>query len=195
MTQGHSGSTKSGKESFNLIREFYEWSEAIVFSLAIVVLAFSLIFRIMGVSGISMENTLNQGVRDENQTQDRVVISNFNYTPKRGDIVAVSKKIGSINLIVKRVIATSGQVVNIDFNKHIVYVNNKALKEPYIKEPTSDPGLVSFPLKVPKDCVFVMGDNRNESYDSRYFGCVNRHTIIGKVYFRILPINRIGFLP
>lgn len=194
MTQEVNGATAGKQEPFNLIREFYEWSEAVVFSLAIVVLVFSLIFRIMGVSGISMENTLNQGVRDENQTLDRVVISNFNYTPKQGDIVAISKKIGSINLIVKRVIAVGGQTVNINFQTHTVYVNGKALKEPYIKEPTTDPGYDNFPVKVPKDCVFVMGDNRNESYDSRYFGCVNRHTIIGKVYFRILPFNRIGFI-
>jgi signal peptidase I len=185
--------TVNSNEKFSLINELYEWAEAIVFPLAGVILVFSLIFRIMGVSGVSMENTLNQGVTVETQTQDRVIISDFNYTPKCGDIVAISKKIGSINLIVKRIIAVGGETVNIDSKRHIVYVNGKALKEPYINNPTSlEQGMISFPITVPKNSVFVMGDNRGDSYDGRYFGCVSKHDIIGKVYFRILPLSRFG---
>lgn len=181
----------------SLIEELYEWAGTISYSIAIVVLMFSLIFRIMGVSGISMENTLNQGVQEESQTQDRVVISDLNYTPRQGDIVAIHKKIGDISLIVKRVIAVENQKVSFNFDRHIVYVDGKVLKEPYIKDRTvNDVNYMHFPITVPKNCVFVMGDNRGlgNSYDSRYFGCINKKSIIGKAYFRILPINRIGFL-
>lgn len=175
-----------------LLSETYEWVEAIVFSLAFVVLLFSLVFRIAGISGVSMENTLNQGVEVESQRLDRLLISDLNYTPKYGDIVVIrSKKLG---VIVKRVIAVGGQTVNVDFQKGTVSVDGKILSESYIKEPTRRQGDVIFPLKVPAGHVFVMGDNRNDSHDSRFsdVGCIDNHDIIGRAYFRIYPFNRIG---
>lgn len=175
------------------VNEIYEWISAIVVSLVTVVLIFTFIFRIVGVEGISMKNTLNRGVESEKQTQDRVIITNLNYTPKQKDIVVIKTTILT-EPIIKRVIAVAGQTVNIDFVKHIVYVNGKALQESYIKEPTTRRGDVTFPVKVPSGCVFVMGDNRNESYDSRYsaVGMINTNDILGRAIFRIYPFDRLG---
>lgn len=175
-----------------LVKETYEWAEAVVFSLAFVVLVFSLIFKIAGVSGVSMENTLNMGVVDEDQKLDRLIISDIRYTPKHGDIVVINTS--NLGLIIKRVIGVEGDTVNIDFNKHIVYLNGKALSEPYTKEPTSLRADTVFPLTVQKGHVFVMGDNRNNSHDSRFsdIGQVDVHNIIGKAYFRIYPFSRFG---
>ena len=197
MTENMGSLSEEKDGKFDFIKEFYEWTEAIVYPLAIIILVFSLVFRVLSVEGISMENTLNKGVKSISTTLDRVILSDFNYTPKKGDIVAIHKKVNEADLIVKRIIAVGGDTVNINFDKHIVYVNGKALKEPYvINEKRAWEYSVNFPEKVPKDCYFVMGDNRNESEDSRYVevGFINKNDIIGRAYFRIFPFNRIGFL-
>jgi signal peptidase I len=180
---------------YNSIQDIYEWIEAIVFSVAAIVIVFTFAFRIVGVSGVSMENTLNAGVQYENQTVDRVVISDINYKPKRGDIIVLSTK-AVPEPIIKRVIAVGGDTVNIDFNKHTVSVNGKIIKEPYIKEPTTNPGDVTFPVKVPEGHVFVMGDNRNNSEDSRFraVGMVDDRYILGRACLRIFPLNEIKII-
>lgn len=176
----------------NLTSELYEWAESIVFALAIVVVIFTFLLRPVGVEGISMMDTLKNG--------DKVVIYNINYKPHQGDIVVLSvptaKELKAP--IIKRVVAVGGQTVRIDYNTNKVYVDGKEfvapIKEPMVKREGSD--IYSTPFKVPNDSVFVMGDNRNHSFDSRYkeIGPVKVKNILGRAVFRILPFNSFGFL-
>jgi signal peptidase I len=170
-------------------REVYEWVEAVVFSLAAVVMLFTFIFRIVGIDGTSMLNTL--------QDKDRIVISILNYQPKRGDIVVLSTKAVD-KPIIKRIIALSGQKVDINYTTHTVYVDGLAQNEPFIKDLTTFQGRdpVKMPVTVPKNNVFVMGDNRNDSLDSRSseIGMIDTRYILGKAVFRIFPIKSVGTL-
>lgn len=177
---------QSLQHSTSLTAEAYEWAESIVFSLAVVVLIFTFIFRPVGVVGESMMNTLQDG--------DKVIICNVNYTPKQGDIVVLSTKAVDTPII-KRVIAVGGQTVNIDYDNNKVLVDGKEFDAP-IKEPMQQMGDVTLPVKVPDDCVFVMGDNRNNSFDSRYsdVGMIKTKYILGRAVFRILPFSSFGFL-
>lgn len=184
------GGADNSPNQSGTVNEAYEWAESIVFALAVVVLIFTFIFRPVGVSGVSMENTLHNG--------DKVVISNINYVPKQGDIVVLSTK-AIKEPIIKRVVAVGGQTVNIDYINNKVYVDGKVFSAP-IKEtmfkPESGGGLTKLPCKVPKGCVFVMGDNRNNSFDSRFsqIGIIEDKFILGHALFRILPFNAFGLL-
>ena len=173
----------------------------IVFGLAGVLLVVMLLFRIVVVSGPSMMQTLQNGDR-------LIVLSNVFYkTPKFGDIVVASKEsFKNGEPIIKRVIATEGQKVDIDFKSGLVYVDDKVLYEPYINTPTNLYEGIEFPLVVDEGCVFVMGDNRNDSKDSRSveIGLIDRREILGKAIFLVIPgvdpdtdkreLNRIGAL-
>lgn len=180
---------KKPQQSISLTAEAYEWAESIVFALAIVVVIFTFILRPVGVLGPSMQNTLHSG--------DKVVICDINYMPKQGDIIVLSTK--AVNTpIIKRVIAVGGQTVNINYNANKVYVNGKEYDAP-IKEKMQalsdeDKDLVKIPAKVPKDSVFVMGDNRNDSLDSRFtqVGMIKTKFILGHAIFRLMPFNKIG---
>ena len=156
----------------------------LVFGLVAVLLVFMLFFRVIIVSGPSMMQTLQNG--------DCIILlsSTFCGEPKFGDIVVVSKdsyKDGEP--IIKRVIATEGQKVDIDFISGVVYVDDVALDEPYINTPTNLYEGVQFPLIVEEGCVFVMGDNRNDSKDSRSpeIGLIDRREILGKALLLALP--------
>jgi signal peptidase I len=102
--------------------------------------------------------------------------------------------------IIKRVIAVAGQTVNIDYVHNKVYVGDgktmKAINEPFIKEPMQQAGDIKLPAKVPPHCIFVMGDNRNNSKDSRFsdVGMINDNDILGRAVFRIYPIDELGLL-
>lgn len=164
----------------------FDWVDALVNALIFVILLFTLVVRVTGVIGSSMEPTLYQN--------DKLVITKWFYTPKQGDIVIVSKASFGEDPIVKRVIATENQTVDIDFVAGTVTVDGEVLVEPYIKEITRRPGDVSFPVTVPPGCVFVMGDNRNASTDSRttMVGMVDEREIIGRVIYRIFPLKEFG---
>lgn len=166
--------------------ELFDWGEALLISLATVILIFVFGVRIIGVQGSSMEPTL----QDANQ----LLVSNLFYTPQKGDIVILTKDSFMESPIVKRVIATEGDTVDIDFETGTVMVNDEVLQEEYIAEPTTTFYDVTFPQIVPEGCIFVMGDNRNHSTDSRYgaLGMVDTRYVIGKVLMRIYPFDEIG---
>ena len=167
--------------------EIFDWIQNITVILTVVILLFMFVFRIVGVDGESMLPTL--------QHKDWLVISNLFYEPKNEDIVVVSKEsFLDGKMIVKRVIATENQTVDIDFQRGIVYVDGVALDEPYINDKTKRQFDMQFPAKVPKDCVFVLGDNRNHSSDSRdaRLGMVHKSNIHGKVILRIFPLAGFG---
>ena len=166
--------------------ELMEWLESIAISIFIVILVFTFVFRIVIVDGSSMVPTLENG--------QRLVILHLFYTPKQGDIVVVNSE-GLNKTIIKRVIATEGQTVDIDFYKHTVTVDGKTLSEPYINEPTArNDGGNKYPFVVPEDTIFVMGDNRNNSTDSRnsLVGCIPIDDVLGKAIFRIYPFDKFG---
>lgn len=163
-----------------------DWYEAMIFALVILVAVFSFFFRIIMVNGSSMVPTLSGG--------DRLVIWGAGYTPACGDVIVVDGYIDYGKPLVKRIIAKGGDTVDIDFTSGEVSVNGNVLEEPYIAEPTHVSSDVTFPLVVPENTVFVMGDNRNGSTDSRNssVGFIDERDIMGKVVFRFSPIDRIG---
>ena len=156
----------------------------IVYLLCGMMIALLLIFRVVVVSGTSMNMTLLDG-------DYLLLLSNtFYHTPQQGDIIVISKdSFEHGSAFVKRVIATEGQTVDIDFEKGIVYVDGKALQEDYINNLTTTFGGVHFPLVVEPGCVFALGDNRGISKDSRYpdIGQIDSREILGKAVFLMLP--------
>ena len=165
-------------------RDLYEWVQSLVGSVLIVVAIFTFVIRMMGVDGHSMLNTLQHG--------DRLLVVNslLYHDYKYGDIVILRKNgVFDDDPIVKRVIAVEGQTVDIDFTEGIVYVDGEVLEEDYIREPTYNAEGTEFPLTVPEGSIFVMGDNRNGSSDSRDYrlGTVDTRYVIGKAAFLIFP--------
>lgn len=161
-----------------------------VYLLAIAIVALLLCFRVVVVSGTSMNTTLLDG-------DYLLLLSNtFYHNPQYGDIIVAAKdSFKDGEPIVKRVIATEGQWVDIDFEKGIVFVSDdgmttwRQLDEPYTNTPTNVQEGVQFPLYVEEGCLFVMGDNRNGSRDSRSpdIGLVDKREVLGKVIFLFLP--------
>ena len=182
-------------------RDLFDWIEVLVHAILAVVLCFSFLFRIATIDGDSMMNTLVEG--------ERVVINNIFYTPKAGDIVVISRnKQNDVydnnpqdKPIIKRIIATEGQSVDIDFEQGIVYVDGVELDEPYTKpmQPYEKYAKydIQFPVTVDEGCVFVLGDNRPVSLDSRSsqigeYGMIDTRYILGHAVFRVFPFNKIG---
>ena len=165
-------------------RGAYEWVQALVCSVLTVVLIFTFAVRIVRVSGESMRETL--------QDQDMLVVLN-NWLCggyEQGDIVMLQRDdFYGGEPIVKRVIATEGQTVDIDFDAGVVYVDGTALEEPYTREPTWTQEGTEFPLTVPEGCIFVMGDNRNDSDDSRdsTLGPVDTRCVLGRALLLAVP--------
>ena len=165
-------------------RDLYEWIQSLVGSVLVVVAIFTFGIRMLGVDGHSMLNTLQHG--------DRLMVVNpiFYHDYKYGDIVILRKTgVFDNEPIVKRVIATGGQTVDIDFSEGVVYVDGEALEEDYIREPTYTAEGTECPLTVPEGSIFVMGDNRNGSSDSRDYrlGTVDTRYVIGKAAFLLFP--------
>lgn len=183
---GKGGKKSKKKKKNSAKREIYEWIQCLMTALMACVLLFVFFLRTIGVVGDSMTNTLHEG--------DRIIISNLFYTPEQGDIVVLRKETFREQAIVKRVIATEGQTIKIDFDRGIVYVDGKELNEPYIREPTYAKLDFSGEATVPEGCVFVMGDNRNGSTDSRddRIGFVDTRCILGRALFRVYPMDVFG---
>ena len=181
-------------------REAYEWARSLVAAVLIITLVFTFAVRMMGVSGPSMIPTLQDG--------DRLIVINAALcgTYRVGDIVIARKESFDEKPIVKRVIATGGQTVDIDFDLGRVYVDGALLEEEYINDLTYLEEGTEFPLTVPEGSVFLMGDNRNHSSDSRdeRLGPVDERLIIGEAVFLLFPgkdyltekrdLSRIGLL-
>ncbi len=193
------------ENSSETAKGIFDWIDSVVLSVFAVAIIFTFVFRIVGIDGSSMQNTLQHG--------DRVIIVSAGYTPKKGDVVVISRNISNDNSsmtqsnapIIKRVIATEGDTVDIRFEDGVgyVYVNGEVLNEPYISEyisedfQTYDP--ISFPVVVKDDCIFVLGDNRNDSLDSRSAiigenGMVSTKYVLGHAVLRIYPFKKIGLL-
>lgn len=165
----------------------YEWVHSLVFAVAVVVILLTFFVRLVDVSGTSMKQTL--------QNKDKVIVTNFFYTPSQGDIVVISHGAEYSEPIIKRVIATEGQTLSIDFEKESVVVDGKELKEDYIQGHThQEDGEI--PKVIPEGKVFVMGDNRGVSMDSRSktIGLIDVKDIIGKAQFVIFPFNSMKVL-
>lgn len=170
------------------LRETVEYAESLAVVFVVMLLIFTFIARPATVDGESMIPTLQNG--------ERLVISNLFYEPTAGDIVVLcgeADREEGKNLI-KRIIATEGQTIDIDFEAGEVYVDGQKLDEPYILEPTYLDEGTEFPLTVPEGEIFVMGDNRNGSRDSRSLtvGTVKEEYIVGRVLFRFFPFDRFG---
>ena len=173
-------------EELSVKAEIFDWLQSIVFAIIVCVLLFMFVARVVTVDGGSMNPTLLHG--------DRLIVSKLSKSYEYGDVVVFVAPDYMDEPLIKRVIATENQLVEINFDKGIVKVDEQELYEPYIAELTVDAQDYDGPFEVPKGCVFVMGDNRNHSTDSRTkeIGCVDTRYILGKAYFVMFPVKSFG---
>lgn len=180
----------SAFEKISAAKTYLPYLHDLLTLIAGVILVFSLLFRVVVVSGPSMNNTLIDG-------DWLLLLGNILYNePKKGDIIVASKdSFDNGAPIIKRVIATEGETVDIDFDAGIVYVNGTPLDEPYTNTPTNQQEGMSFPLTVEDGCIFVMGDNRNVSKDSRSvdIGLIDKREVLGKAIFLFFPGDNSGY--
>ncbi len=170
-------------------KDSYDWIQSIVAALIICIVIFLFFVRVIDVKGDSMNPTLYNG--------EKMLVSGLFYKPKQGDVVIFkTDDYDADKALVKRVIATEGQVVNIDFDRGIVYVNDEPYEEAYIAELTKVKIDFRGPWTVPEGCVFVMGDNRNKSTDSRdkRIGDVDEREIIGRAIAVIYPFSELKWI-
>ena len=172
------------------ISGFYDWIRCILFAISIVVICLTFIFRLVDVDGTSMESTL--------ESKDKVIVTNLFYTPKDGDIIVISHGAEYSKPIIKRVIATEGQTIKLDYENDRIIVDGVVLDEPYINDSTFEGnyGDYDIPEVVPEGKVFVMGDNRRVSLDSRRteIGLIDVDNVIGKAQFVAFPFSDFGYL-
>lgn len=154
----------------------------------ILILLFSLVLRPAAVIGNSMLPSFNSG--------DRVACIHSFSGYERGDVIIISHATRMDESIIKRVIAVGGDTVDIDFYKGTVSVNGQELDEPYVNTPTNLSYDMTFPVTVPEGKLFVLGDNRNDSLDSRStdIGFINENKVLGKVVFRFYPFDKIEII-
>lgn len=171
-----------------LPQALYDWLQALVMALVGLILIFTFVGRIIGVDGESMMPTLHN--------RDMLLLQSIGYSPEQGDVVVLStKNFRNGSPIVKRIIAVGGQTVDIDYETNTVYVDGVALDEPYILETMRAlPESFATHVEVPEGSIFVMGDNRNNSTDSRSpeLGVVDQRCVLGKALFILLPFQDAG---
>jgi len=202
--------TKSKRKS--ILTEIIEWIKTFVITFILLLFIFGNVFSTTGIKGPSMEPNFFEG--------ERVFIYNLGYyfsEPKRGDVVVLSKHYSEkgliintitvakdlinnisnmikkeieVKYIVKRVIGLPGDTI--DIKDGYVYLNGNRLEENYVKGQTFERLGLSYPITIPENKVFVLGDNREVSLDSRDLGLISYDQIKGKVTFRLLPISRFG---
>ena len=169
--------------------DLYEWIQSLMTALVICMAIFIFIIRVIDVSGSSMFPTLHDG--------DKMLVSNLFYTPHAGDVVVFkTDRYDPERALVKRVIATEGQEISIDFDRGIVYIDGLPVEEDYIAELTKTKLDFIGPQTVPEGCMCVMGDNRNASTDSRKkeIGMVDQRMLLGRAYYVIFPLSDTGWI-
>lgn len=172
--------------------DLFVWLQALMVCLVTLIVVFTFCGRVVGVKGDSMYPTLHDG--------DMLLLRSVGYTPKQGDIVVLNKKSGVFDeAIVKRIIAVGGQTVSIDYAAGTVTVDGQVLEDDYIAERMTvlpDPYLSIQEVTVPEGSVFVMGDNRNHSSDSRdqRLGTVDERYILGQAVMVFFPFRDIRLL-
>lgn len=175
------------------VKTLYEWLEEIVVALTLVILIFTFLFRVVTVNGQSMEPNYVEG--------EKVIVTNLGHSVEQGTVVVMTNVLDEP--IIKRVIATEGQTVNIDYTTGVVYVDDVAVDETQFglpngitTSPYSSLETLTFPQEVPEGCVFVLGDNRSISKDSRYaeVGMVDTRHILGEAVFALYPFDKFGFI-
>ncbi len=188
--------TENSGKKFDWVKELRDWVVAIAVAVALALVIRNFVFTLVRVQGESMEPTL--------QNEDRLYVNRLFYTPEKGDVIIFVPESDGGRPYVKRVIATEGDSVYIDFFTGDVFVNNQLMEEPYIKEKTRLSGnyissLMALgqygpdkPIVIQKDHIFAMGDNRNNSKDSRELGQIPLDEVLGGAVFRFWPLNNIG---
>ena len=171
--------------------ELYFWAKTMTAALIVLVLVNTFFLRLSSVSGSSMYPTLEH----MDQLLLQVIGYNTERNPaQRGDIVVIiSEEFGSDTPLVKRVIGVAGDVIDITSDGYIT-INGVVQQEDYISEPISpeERGSVTYPYTVDEGCIFVIGDNRNLSHDSRMLGQLSCKDIVGKAILRVWPLNKLG---
>ena len=190
QTQDFEQKQENTNKSKSVTKTIIEFLSVIATSIVGIMIIFTFVFRIVGVSGPSMMNTLHDG--------DWLVVSAFITEPERGDIVIITQPNSVNEPIVKRVIAVGGDTIDIDFTTATVKINGEVINEPYLGSATINApvdGGWEYPLTLKEGQVFVMGDNRRDSLDSRSFeiGLIDEDYILGQVLFRFSPITDFKF--
>ncbi len=178
-----------GEDKGSVKLDLYFWMQALTMALVFLVITFTLVGRVITVVGSSMLPTLHEG--------DLMLLQSVGYEPKRGDVVVLRKSSFMAEPVVKRVIAVAGDPVKVDYEHHCVYVNGEPLDEPYINELMVDPrrsDLSVLDVTVPEGSIYVLGDNRNHSSDSRNerLSTVDTRYVLGRALFVFLPFGHFG---